>query len=47
MAYVICAALLLGAVALLLSNVIQERLRQQRVMQRLDALEQHAPVGAQ
>ncbi|KQB52604.1 type II secretion system protein F [Pseudomonas endophytica] len=36
MAYVICAALLLGAVALLISNVIQERLRQQRVMQRLD-----------
>ena len=36
MAYLICAVLLLGAMALLLNNVIQDRLRQQRVMQRLE-----------
>ena len=36
MAYLICAVLLLGAMALLLNNVLQDRLRQQRVMQRLE-----------
>lgn len=36
MAFVICVALLLGALALLVNNVVQDRLRQQRVMQRLE-----------
>lgn len=36
MAYVICAALLLGALGLLINNMVQDRMRQQRVMQRLD-----------
>ena len=36
MAYLICAVLLLGAMALLINNVVQDRLSQQRVMQRLD-----------
>lgn len=36
MAYLICAVLLLGAMALLINNVVQDRLAQQRVMQRLE-----------
>lgn len=36
MAYVICAALLLGTLGLLINNMLQDRMRQQRVMQRLD-----------
>ena len=36
MAFVICAILMLGALALLINNVVQDRLRQQRVMQRLE-----------
>ena len=36
MTYLICATLLLGALGLLISHMVQERIRQQRVMQRLD-----------
>ncbi|WP_019408766.1 type II secretion system F family protein [Pseudomonas psychrophila] len=36
MVYLICATLLLGALGLLISHMVQERMRQQRVMQRLD-----------
>ena len=36
MAYLICAVLLLSAMALLINNVVQDRMSQQRVMQRLD-----------
>ena len=36
MAFLICAVLLLGAMGLLINNVVQERLSQQRVMQRLE-----------
>ena len=36
MALLICAVLLLAALALVINNVVQERLRQQRVMQRLE-----------
>ncbi|MES2868022.1 MAG: type II secretion system F family protein [Pseudomonadota bacterium] len=36
MAFVICAILMLCALALLINNVVQDRLRQQRVMQRLE-----------
>lgn len=36
MAFVICIILLVGALALLINNVVQDRLRQQRVLQRLD-----------
>ncbi|MEB0205561.1 type II secretion system F family protein [Pseudomonas sp. CCC3.1] len=36
MAYVICAALLLGVLGLLINNMVQDRMRQQRVIQRLD-----------
>ena len=36
MAFLICVVLLLGAMALLINNVVQDRMSQQRVMQRLD-----------
>ena len=36
MAFLICVVLLLGAMALLINNVVQDRVSQQRVMQRLD-----------
>ena len=36
MAFLICAVLLLGAMGLLINSVVQERLSQQRVMQRLE-----------
>lgn len=36
MAFLICVLLLLGAMALLINNVVQDRMSQQRVMQRLD-----------
>ena len=36
MAFVICIILLLGALALVVNGVVQDRLRQQRVMQRLE-----------
>lgn len=36
MAFLICAVLLLGAMGLLINNVVQEGLSQQRVMQRLE-----------
>ena len=36
MAFLICAVLLLGAMGLLINNVLQARLNQQRVMQRLE-----------
>ena len=36
MAYLICVVLLMGAAALLINNVVQDRLSQQRVMQRLE-----------
>ena len=35
MAFLICVVLLLGAMALLINNVVQDRMSQQRVMQRL------------
>ena len=36
MAFLICVVLLMGAAALLINNVVQDRLSQQRVMQRLE-----------
>ena len=36
MAYLICATLLLGALGLVINHMVQDRMRQQRVMQRLD-----------
>ena len=36
MAFLICVVLLLGAMALLINNVVQDRMSQQRVMQRLE-----------
>ena len=36
MAFLICVVLLLGAMALLINNVVQDRVSQQRVMQRLE-----------
>ena len=36
MAFLICVVLMLGAMALLINNVVQDRMSQQRVMQRLD-----------
>ncbi|PAA32732.1 type II secretion system protein F [Pseudomonas fragi] len=36
MAFLICVVLLLGTMALLINNVVQDRMSQQRVMQRLD-----------
>lgn len=42
MAFVICAILLFAALGLLINNVVQDRLRQQRVMQRLEG-DQNGP----
>ena len=36
MSFLICVVLLLGAMALLINNVVQDRVSQQRVMQRLE-----------